>query len=90
MSRVLGWTFGPGDPRQLAALRIGLCAVLVLRLATRTDVYLSLAEQEPELYRPLSFMALAHQMPPRAVIAALLAVAIVAALAERFGAELRA
>ena len=61
-----GWA--SGDPRQLAALRIGLCAVLVAAArAAGRDVYLSLAEQEPELYRPLSFMALADQMPPRAV-----------------------
>ncbi len=77
--RPLEWAFGPGDPRQLAALRIGLCAVLLLRLGARTDTYLSLADQQPELYRPISFMALLERMPSRAVIAACLAVGIVAA-----------
>ena len=77
--RPLEWAFGPGDPRQLAALRIGLCAVLLLRLAARTDTYLSLADQQPELYRPISFMALLERMPSRPAIAACLAVGIVAA-----------
>ena len=77
--RPLEWAFGPGDPRQLAALRIGLCAVLLLRLAARTDAYLSLADQQPELYRPISFMTLLERMPARPVIAAWLAVGIVAA-----------
>ena len=77
--RPIEWAFGPGDPRQLAALRIGLCAVLVLRLASRAGTYLSLADQQPELYRPLSFMTLLERMPSRPVVAACLAVAIVAA-----------
>ena len=77
--RPIEWAFGPGDPRQLAALRIGLCAVLLLRLAARTDTYLSLADQQPELYRPISFMTLLERMPSRPVIAACLAVGIAAA-----------
>jgi len=75
----LAWAFGPGDPRQLAALRIGLCAVLLFRLVSRGDVYLALAEQPPELFRPLSFMTLLDQMPSRSVIGACLVVGIVAA-----------
>ena len=73
------WAFGPGDPRQLAALRIGLCAVLLLRLATRTGVYLDLAAQPQALYRPLSYMQLLDRMPSRGVVVACLAIAIVAA-----------
>jgi len=83
--RRLARAFGPGDPRRLAALRIGLCAVLVLRLASRTDVYRSLAEQEPELYRPLSFMTVLHRMPSEPVIVACLAVGIVAATLAAVG-----
>lgn len=75
----LVWAFGPGDARQLAALRIGLCSALALRLATRTEVYLSLADQERELFRPRSYMALLDQMPSRAAIAICLVGGIVAA-----------
>lgn len=75
----LAWAFGPGDARQLAALRIGLCSALALRLATRTEVYLSLADQERELFRPRSYMTLLQQMPSRATIAICLVGGIVAA-----------
>lgn len=75
----LEWAFGPGDPRQLAALRIGLCSVLLFRLGSRSDVYLALAEQPRGLFRPLSFMTLFDQMPSRSVITACLIVGIVAA-----------
>ena len=75
----LAWAFGPGDPRQLAALRIGLCTVLLFRLVSRGDIYLALAEQSPELFRPLSFMTLFDQMPARSVVGACLAVGIIAA-----------
>jgi hypothetical protein len=75
----LAWAFGPGDPRQLAALRIGLGSAVALRFATRADVYLSLADQERELFRPRSYMALMDQMPSRPTIAICLVAAIVAA-----------
>ena len=78
LARPLAWAFGPGDPRQLAALRIGLCSVLALRLATRRESYLSLAGQEPELFRPRSYMTVLEQMPSRPAIAICLAVGIVA------------
>jgi hypothetical protein len=79
LDRPLAWAFGPGDPRQLAALRIGLCSLLLLRLASRADVYLALADQPRELFRPLSYMALVDQMPSRAAIGVCLVVGIVAA-----------
>ncbi len=79
VARLRYWAFGPGDRRQLAALRIGLCAVLLLRLATRTGVYLDLAQQPRALYRPLSYMQLLHEMPSRGVVLACLAIGIVAA-----------
>jgi hypothetical protein len=79
LHRPLVWAFGPGDPRQLAALRIGLCTALALRLATRTGDYLPLAEQERELFRPRSYVTLVDQMPSRATIAICLVAGIVAA-----------
>ena len=81
----LAWAFGPGDPRQLAALRIGLCSVLLFRLASRSDVYLALTEQPRELFRPLSFMTLFEQMPSRSVVSACLVVGIVAAVLAATG-----
>jgi len=79
------WAFGPGDPRQLAALRIGLCAVLAFRLITRADIYIGLADQRPELFRPLSYMTLFDQMPSRTVVVVCLAVGIGAALLAAAG-----
>jgi hypothetical protein len=85
LPRPLVWAFGPGDPRQLAALRIGLCAALALRLATRPDAYLSLADQERELFRPRSYMTLLDQMPSRPAIAICLVAGIVAAVLAAVG-----
>jgi len=85
LPRPLAWAFGPGDPRQLAALRIGLCAVLAFRLVTRADIYLGLADQRPELFRPLSYMTLVEQMPSRTVVIGCLAVGLVGALLATVG-----
>lgn len=85
-TRLERWAFGPGDPRQLAALRIGLCAVLLVRLASRTGHYLGLADQPQALYRPLSYMQLLDRMPSRGVVVACLAIAIVAAALATAGA----
>ncbi|HZD68203.1 MAG TPA: hypothetical protein VFA45_04545, partial [Actinomycetes bacterium] len=60
------WLFRPGDPRRLAALRIGLGAVLTIRLAT--GPYLDLAQQPAALFRPISFMKLLPAMPPPAFV----------------------
>src|SRR5262245_7266511 len=51
-----GWLFAPGDPRRLAAVRIGLCALLAARLAS--GPYPELATQPPALFRPISFLRL--------------------------------
>jgi hypothetical protein len=83
--RPLAWAFGPGDPRQLAALRVGLCSLLLFRLASRANVYLGLADQPRELFRPLSYMALLDEMPARPAIAACLVVGIVAAALAAVG-----
>ncbi|HZD02624.1 MAG TPA: hypothetical protein VFA46_21275 [Actinomycetes bacterium] len=60
------WLFRPGDPRRLAALRIGLGAVLAARLAS--GPYLDLAHQPAALFRPISFMKLLPAMPPPALV----------------------
>ena len=85
LQRPLVWAFGPGDPRQLAALRIGLCSALALRLVTRTEDYLVLAGQQRELFRPRSYMTLLDQMPSRPAIAICLAIGIVAAVLAAAG-----
>jgi hypothetical protein len=85
----LAWAFGPGDPRQLAALRIGLCSLLLFRLASRAGVYLGLADQPRELFRPLSYMAIVDRMPSRPAIAACLVVGIVAAALAAVGLRAR-
>ena len=53
-SRIDAWMFAPGSARRLAAVRIGLCALLALRLAR--GIYVDVAGQPASLYRPLSFM----------------------------------
>jgi predicted DCC family thiol-disulfide oxidoreductase YuxK len=80
LARVDGWLFAPGDARRLAAVRIGLCGLLAVRLSRET--YLSLAGQPASLFRPLSFMHLFGAMPPRSVVLPLqIAAAAAAALA---------
>ncbi len=81
--RLEGWLFRPGDPRRLAALRIGLGAILVVRLAT--GPYLDLAHQPPALFRPISFLRLLGAMPPPALVAVVQAVALAAAVLAAAG-----
>ena len=76
--RVEAWLFAPGDPRRLAALRIGLGSVLALRLAT--GPYLELARQPAALFRPISFLHLLDAMPSPAVVVVLQVVATAAAV----------
>lgn len=79
------WLFAPASAERLAALRIGLGAVLAVRLAT--GPYLELAEQPAALYRPLplSFMSLLEAMPPRGVVLGLQVVAVVLAVLATAG-----
>ena len=56
-----GWLFTPGDPRRLAAVRIGLGALLAARLAS--GPYPELATQPAALFRPISFLRLLERMP---------------------------
>ena len=86
--RAEAWLFAPGDPRRLAAVRVGLCAVLAVRLAT--GPYLELASQPAALFRPISFLRLLDAMPPPAVVRPLQAIACAAALAAAVGLWTRA
>ena len=77
VERAERWMFAPGDPRRLAAIRIGLCAVLAERLLR--DVYVGLADQPAALFRPLSFMNLLPAMPSRGVVVVAQTVGVAAA-----------
>lgn len=83
LRRAERWLFAPGDPRRLAALRIGLFGVLAARLATGR--FLEVAGQPEALYRPLSFMKLLDAMPPREVVLPILVIGVVAAVAAALG-----
>jgi hypothetical protein len=81
--RLEAWLFAPGDPRRLAAVRIGLCGVLAVRLAT--GPYLELARQPAALFRPVSFLRPLEAMPPLAFVAAAQALAVACALLAAAG-----
>jgi hypothetical protein len=67
-NRAERWIFAAGTPERLAALRIGLCAVLTWRL-TR-GVFVDLAGQPADLSRPRSFMNLFSSQPDRGLVLA--------------------
>jgi hypothetical protein len=77
------WLFAPGDPRRLAAARIGLCGLLAVRLAS--GPYPELATQPPALFRPISFLRLLDRMPSPEAVAILQAFALGAAVLATFG-----
>jgi hypothetical protein len=87
--RLNRWIFAPGAATGLAALRIGLCTVLALRLGLRTSLYLGLPDQPAALFRPLSFMKLFSQMPPKSAVVVCLAVGIPAAVLAAVGLKAR-
>src|SRR5439155_4214471 len=82
-ARAEAWLFAPGDARRLAALRIGLCGLLAIRLSRGS--YRSLAGQPSSLFRPRSFMHLFASMPPGQVVLAVQIVAVAAALFAAVG-----
>jgi hypothetical protein len=82
-ARVEGWLFAAGDPRRLAAVRIGLCGLLAARLAG--GPYLELAGQPAALFRPVWFLRPLDRMPPPEVVAALQALALAAAVLATIG-----
>jgi len=81
--RPIRWLFAAGDARLLAAVRIGLGFALALRLSR--GIYVELAEQPPELFRPLSFMRLLPAMPDEGLVRALQLVGIAAAILAAIG-----
>jgi len=81
--RPIRWLFATGDARRLAAVRIGLCVALAARLSR--GIYVELAEQPSELFRPLSFMRLLPGMPSEGVVLALQLVGIAAAMLAAVG-----
>ena len=87
LSRVDGWVFTSEDARRLAAVRIGLCGVLALRLVI-TD-YGVVAGQPGALFQPRSYMNLLEQMPSQEVATSLQVVGVVAALVAAAGLALR-
>jgi hypothetical protein len=83
MRRAEAWLFAPGDPRRLAVLRIGLCGLLAVRLAT--GPYAELASQPAALFRPISFLRVLDRMPPRGLVVALQVLAVAAAVLAAAG-----
>src|SRR5205807_8358926 len=85
--RVERWVFAPEDARRLAAVRIGLCAVLSLRLAT-TD-YRVLAARPAGVFEPVSYMKLFEAMPSARVVTTLQIGGTIAAVMAAAGLALR-
>jgi len=83
MRRLEAWLFAPGDPRRLAVVRIGLCGLLAVRLAT--GPYAELASQPAALFRPISFLRLLERMPPRGLVVAVQALALAGAVLAAAG-----
>ncbi len=78
-----GWVFAPEEVRRLAAVRIGLCSVLTLRLAF-VD-YGALAGQPAQLFQPLTYMRLFDRMPSQGLATALQICGVIAALLAAAG-----
>lgn len=81
--RIDQWMFASIDPRQIAALRIGLATILLIRL-WRHD-FGALSDEPEGLYRPLSYMNIFDEMPSDGVWMSLLAIASVSALSAAVG-----
>jgi hypothetical protein len=79
--------FAPEDARRLAALRIGLCGLLALRLAISD--YGVVVGRPAALFQPLSYMHLFEQMPLQEVVTTLQICGVVAALVAAAGLAFR-
>jgi hypothetical protein len=77
------WLFAPGDPRRLAALRIGLSLVVAARVAR--PLFADLAGQPEPLFRPRSFMHLLDAMPGSGTVVTVQVATIVLLLAAAAG-----
>ena len=80
--------FAAEDARRLAALRIGLCALLAWRLAIGD--YTFVADQPEALFQPVSFMKLFGEMPGHDLTVALQIVGVATALLAAAGLWTRA
>ena len=87
MRRVERFLFPAATARELAALRIGLCATLAGRLAF--GPYAEVAGQPRELFRPISFMELMPAMPPKPLVVVAQAIGVIAALLAVLGLRTR-
>lgn len=87
MRRIDRWMFESIDARQLAALRIGLSATLLVRLFFHD--FVELPKQDSELFRPLSYMKLFDSMPPTPLVQVLWVIAVVAAAISLVGCRSR-
>lgn len=83
-----GFIFAAEDGRRLAALRIGLCSLLALRLGIND--YGVVADQPAALYQPLSYMKLLGSMPSHDVASAAQAIGIATAILAAAGMWIRA
>jgi hypothetical protein len=79
--------FAPEDARRLAAVRIGLCLLLSLRLAIADY---GLAARQRELFRPHFYMDVFQRMPSQEVATTLQICGIVAALVAAAGLAIQA
>ena len=87
MRRVERFLFPAASAERLAALRIGLCAILAGRLAF--GPYTELADQPPELFRPISFMELLPAMPSKSVVVVIQVLGVLAAVLATLGLRTR-
>jgi len=87
LRRADAWVFAAEDARRLAAVRIGLCGVVALRLAT-TDY--GVAARQPELFQPHFYMDVFERMPSQDVAITLQTCGLVAALLAAAGLAIRA
>jgi len=87
MRRLEEWMFAPGSARRLAAVRIGLCSLLALRLAR--PVYVGLSGQPRALFRPVSFMHMFPGLPSRGPLIVLQLLGVMAATLAAAGLRAR-
>lgn len=83
-----GFIFASEDARRLAALRIGLCSLLAVRLAIND--YGVVADQPAALFQPLSYMKLLSSMPSHEVASTVQVIGIATALLAAGGLWIRA
>jgi hypothetical protein len=87
LRRADGWVFAQEDARRLAAVRIGLCGLLALRLAITNY---GVAARHPALFQPHFYMDLFGRMPSQDVATTLQICGSVAALVAAAGLALTA